>query len=212
MTNQQSAIPPFSQKRWNAYYNTVANRPPRKTILTALAAFEKPGVAIDLGCGNGRDTVEILRQNWSVLAIDREPEAIRRLRDRVIAQLLARPLPNTDQLSTQIASFEELKLPQPVDLINASFSLPFCASAAFSRVWQQIFEALRSGGRFCGHLFGDRDSWCDRQLINCFTRQQVENLLKPYTLELFEEEEHPGQTPLGEERYWHIFHIVAQKP
>ena len=70
--------PPL-KRDWTAYYNAIANRPPRKTILTALAAFEKPGVAIDLGCGDGRDTVEILRQNWTVLAIDREPDAITRL-------------------------------------------------------------------------------------------------------------------------------------
>ena len=50
--------------------------------MTALAAFEEPGVAIDLGCGEGRDTVEILRQNWAVLAIDQNPDAIASLRNR----------------------------------------------------------------------------------------------------------------------------------
>ena len=191
------------KRDWKAYYNAVANRPPRKTILTALAAFEKPGIAIDLGCGDGRDTVEILRQNWAVLAIDKEPDAIARLR--------ARPLVNIDRLATYLVSFEKLQLPKPVDLINASFSLPFCSLEAFSSLWFQILNSLVTGGRFCGHLFGERDSWRDSGLINSFTRAQVENLLKPYTLELLEEEEHPGKTPLGEDRYWHIFHIVARK-
>ena len=68
-----------------------------------------------------------------------------------------------------------------------------------------------TGGRFCGHLFGNRDSWCDNSPINCHTRPQLETLLKPYTIELLEEEAHPGQTPLGEDRYWHVFHIVARK-
>ncbi len=66
----------------NTYYNAVVNHPPRKTIVTALAAFEEPGVAIDLGCGEGRDTVEISRQNWAVLAIDQNPDAIASLRNR----------------------------------------------------------------------------------------------------------------------------------
>ena len=192
-----------SKRDWNAYYDSVANRPPRKTILTALAAFDKPGIAVDLGCGDGRDTVEMLRQNWAVLAIDREPDAITRL--------LARPNLNTLQLSTQIVSFEELQLPAAVDLINASFCLPFCDPAAFPPLWNKIFNSLVSGGRFSGHLFGDRDSWSSSELINTFTRSEVETLLQSYAIELLEEEEHPGKTPLGEERDWHIFHIVARK-
>ncbi len=191
------------KRDWKAYYEAVVNRPPRKTLLTALAAFEKPGVGIDLGCGEGRDTVEMLRQNWAVLAIDQNPDAIAILRARSIA--------NIDRLATQIASFENLQLPQPVDLINASFSLPFCSNEDFARLWIQILNSLSIGGRFCGHLFGERDSWRDRELINCFTRSQVESLLKPYAIEMLEEEEHPGKTPLGEDRYWHIFHIVARK-
>lgn len=198
----------LTEKRdWKAYYDAVADRPPRKTILSALAAFKQPGVAIDLGCGDGRDTVEILRQNWAVLAIDKEAEAIQRLR--------ARPIVNRDRLATQIISFEQLQLPQPVDLINASFSLPFCSPMVFPWLWHQIFNSLVTGGRFCGHFFGDRDSWgnskLDSKLINTFKRSQVENLLKPYAIELLEEEEHLGKTPLGEERYWHVFHIVACK-
>ncbi len=196
------------KRDWKAYYDAVANRAPRKTILTALAAFKQPGVAIDLGCGDGRDTVEILRQNWAVLAIDKEPEAIQRLR--------ACPIVNRDRLATQIISFEQLQLPQLVDLINASFSLPFCSPDDFPYLWNQIYNSLVPGGRFCGHLFGDRDSWKNSKLknsklINTFTLQQVETLLQPYAIELLEEEEHPGKTPLGEDRYWHIFHIVARK-
>ncbi|MEM7760289.1 MAG: class I SAM-dependent methyltransferase [Cyanobacteria bacterium P01_A01_bin.40] len=193
-----------TQKRdWKAYYDAVANRPPRKTILTALDTFKKSGMAIDLGCGDGRDTVAILRHNWRVLAIDREADAINRL--------LSRPDLNSRQLTTQIISFEELELPKSVDLINASFCLPFCDPDTFPSLWNKIFNSLLDGGRFCGHLFGDRDSWANSELVNCFTRLQVKTLLKPYAIELLEEEEHPGKTPLGEDRDWHIFHIVARK-
>jgi trans-aconitate methyltransferase len=38
--------------------------------------------AVDLGCGAGRDTAELLRRGWRVLAIDAEAEAIRRLLER----------------------------------------------------------------------------------------------------------------------------------
>ncbi len=199
MSNEQ-----LTQKRdWKAYYDAVANRSPRKTILTALATFDRSGIAVDLGCGDGRDTVEILRQNWAVLAVDKEPDAITRL--------LARQDLNTLQLTTKIVSFEQLQLPEAVDLINASFCLPFCNPEAFPNLWNKIFNSLASGGRFSGHLFGSRDSWSSNELINTFTRSQVKTLLQSYAIELLEEEEHPGKTPLGEDRHWHIFHIVAKK-
>ncbi|MEC4815643.1 MAG: methyltransferase domain-containing protein [Scytonema sp. PMC 1069.18] len=53
--------------------------------------------AVDLGCGDGRDTVELLRQGWRVLAIDGEAEAI--------ARLLNRPNINRQLLETHIVRF-----------------------------------------------------------------------------------------------------------
>ncbi|MGB7275490.1 MAG: hypothetical protein WBC69_19530 [Geitlerinemataceae cyanobacterium] len=67
----------FTRERdWKAYYDVVADRPPRETLLKALQHFEIPGFAVDLGCGDGRDTVELLRRNRHVFAIDAQSEAI----------------------------------------------------------------------------------------------------------------------------------------
>jgi tellurite methyltransferase len=55
-----------SQPDWVNYYQAVEGRPPRETLLKALAHFEADSpldqtrLAIDLGCGDGRDTVELL--------------------------------------------------------------------------------------------------------------------------------------------------------
>lgn len=161
------------------------------------------GFAVDLGCGDGRDTVELLQQHWRVLAIDGEAEAIARLRQR--------PDINRTYLETRVQQFEDLTLPPEVDLINASFCLPFCPPAAFPNLWEEITVAVRPGGRFCGHLFGDRDTWATYPELSHHTRLQVEQLLTPFAVELLDEEEHPGKTALGEEKYWHLFNIVARK-
>ncbi len=197
------------ERDWSAYYNAVVNRPPRDTLLAALERFDaeesatQSRFAVDLGCGEGRDTVELLRRGWRVLGIDGEQEAI--------ARLLSRPDINPERLETQVTRFEEVILPDSVDLVNASFSLPFCPPEHFPSLWEKIVASLASGGRFCGQLFGDRDSWAIYTSMNHHTREQVEVLLQPFEVEVFEEEDHPGKTALGEDKHWHLFQIVARK-
>lgn len=209
MNAQELNNNPLIERDWNAYYKVISGRPPRKTLLKALSLLKlekytnKVPFAIDLGCGEGRDTVELLRQGYKVLAIDAEPKAIDRL--------LKRSDINTTSLETQVIRFERLDFPAQVDLINASFCLPFCQASELPILWQKIIAALRPGGIFSGHLFGDRDSWTIYPNFTFYTRPQVEALLSSLAIEMLEEEEELGQTPLGEERNWHIFHIVGRK-
>jgi tellurite methyltransferase len=59
-----------TRRDFAAYYDGVKGRPPRPTLSRAADAFAGPGFAVDLGCGDGRDTIELLRRGWRVLAID----------------------------------------------------------------------------------------------------------------------------------------------
>ena len=193
---------------WRDYYQRTGERPPCETLLFALdrAAETAPGVgqAVDIGCGTGRDAIELLRRGWSVLAIDAEPDAI--------AGLRARPdLPPDARLETLVARFEDADWPA-CDLVNASFALPLCPPEAFGGLWRRIVASLRPGGRFAGQLYGNRDSWVGRPGMTFFTRAEAEALLAPLEVELFREEEDDGVTPRGSAKHWHIFHIVARKP
>jgi trans-aconitate methyltransferase len=207
-TNYQSENQIFNRD-WSAYYNAVVGRPPRETLLTALKYFDsdksttKSLFAVDLGCGDGRDTVELLHQGWRVLAIDGEPEAISRL--------VTRPDMNSERLKTRVMRFEELVLPDSVDLINASFALPFCSPEHFPSMWLKLVNSLSFGGRFSGQFFGDRDSLAMYTSMNHHTRAQIEELLEPFAIEMLQEDDFPGKTAIGEEKYWHIFHVVARK-
>lgn len=193
---------------WSSYYEKTGDRPPRPTLGKALDAFSAEnlptgGRAVDLGCGSGRDTIEILRRGWPVLAVDAAPEAI--------TKLLERPdLPNGCAIETLVSRYEDMVLPT-CELVNAGFSLPLCPTVAFPAVWQKIVGALVSGGRFSGQLYGDRDSWVDRPGMTCHSRDQVVDLLEPFVVELLEEEEDDSVTPRGVQKHWHIFHIVARK-
>ena len=144
-------------QHWTDYYAATADRPPRRTLIDALARFAPsatPRFAVDLGCGDGRDTIELLLRGWSVLAIDAEGAAIERLQSRA-------DLPKEARFSCLCQRFEEATWPV-ADLVNASFSLPLCPPDRFPELWHRVVASLRRGGRFSGQLYGDRDEWAGR--------------------------------------------------
>jgi len=195
------------RKDWAAYYALLKDRPPRTTTVFASRRFQAPGFAVDLGCGGGRDSLPLLATGWRVLGIDREPAALAALTE-------AAPAEWRDRLETRLGSFVEADWPQ-ADLIIAAFSLQFTPKPAFPALWRRIRERLAPGGRFAGHLIGARDSWAKGDAPDgavAFTRAECLALLQGLEIELFEEEEHDGQTPRGTAKHWHIFHIVARKP
>ncbi len=194
---------------WPGYFEVTKGRPPRETLLEALDRFDpelgdQPRFGVDLGCGEGRDSAEMLRRGWHVLAIDGHPDAICRLVHRD-------DLTDPQRLTMRLASFESVELPR-CDLLNASFSLPFCHPDHFDALWARIIASINPGGRFAGQFFGDRDEWATIPDRSHHTREQVERLLAPFRVELLKEEERDGQDCSGTSKHWHAFHVVASMP
>lgn len=214
---------------WPAYFEAVAGKPPRETLVFALDRFDEEfghakdtggvrepcpchpdavGVALDLGCGEGRDTLEMLRRRWCVLAVDSHPEGIERLKAKV-------PREVEGLVRTGVETFEEMPLPPGMfDLVNASFSIPHCRPADFPGIWERIRASIKPGGRFAGQLFGVNDEWArkpDGVTRTYHTRAEVERLLEGFDVEMLDEVERPGQNAFGAAKYWHVFHIVAKK-
>jgi tellurite methyltransferase len=196
---------------WEEYYKKTGSRPPRETLLFALDKFEaerpnneQPLRAIDLGCGNGRDTVELLRRGWQVFAVDAEQSAIDglRARDEVGDDVL---------LETATSRFEDIELPES-ELINSSFALPLVSPQDFPDLWDRMLIALAPGGRISCQLYGDRDSWVGKPGITFFAHSAIDALLYPLNVEYFREEEDDSTTPRGEKKHWHIYHMVVQRP
>jgi tellurite methyltransferase len=198
------------EKDWKGYFSAVLGKPARETLLEALARFEqdtdRPStpLAVDLGCGEGRDTLELLRRGWRVLAVDLMPEAFEHLLPRV-------PAEERERLTTRVSTFEEALLaPGSCDLVNASFALPFCEVERFPEVWRKVSAAIRRGGRFAGQLFGDRDDW-----VRCgdrchHSRPQVEAMFRDFVFEHLREDEKEEADGKGG-KHWHVYHIVARK-
>ena len=198
-------------ENWENYYEKTGKRPPRETLLFALARFDEDNLkerktlrAVDLGCGNGRDTVEMLRRGWKVLAVDAELSAIEGINARVTGE-------NKTLLETQVARFEGVILPKS-ELINSSFALPLVSPVDFPDLWDKILDALVPGGMVSCQLYGDRDSWVGNPTITFFAKSAIDALLFPLDVEYFREEEEDSTTPRGNLKHWHIYHIVARLP
>jgi len=202
-----------ARRDWPRYYDAVEGKPARDTLLRALDLFDKDGpsdaagraarVAVDLGCGTGRDTLELLRRGWSVVAIDCSQEAFDRLLPRV-------PADQRPRLTVVNTLLESVSIP-PARLVNASYTLPFCNPAAFDGLWLKIVSAIPKNGRFAGQFFGERDDWAVLPDRTHHTRSQVDRLLADFVIDSLQEIENREAGATGEIKHWHIFHVVARK-
>ena len=197
---------------WPGYFAVMHGKGPRDTTARALDAFAAegipdasgdPSIAVDLGCGEGRDTQAILERGWRVTAIDGHISAFEHMAKRGI---LSHPA-----LETRLTPYEECSIPR-CTLFNASFALPFCHPDHFDALWTVIRYAIEPGGRIACQLFGDRDTWATLPDRSHFTRSQVEALLAEYDIEFFQEDESDSTDVEGRDKHWHVFHIVARQP
>lgn len=199
----------YGMATWDQHYQHFdkKNLPPAATLRKALELFENESPphrqSIDLGCGTGIDTWALLLGGWQVLAIDREQSAIDKL---------ANPASDASvPLATRCQEFASLEALPTSGLVNASFSLPFCAPDQFAGLWAKINQALVPGGRFAGHLFGPNDDWHSRPDMTFHSTAQARALFAGFELEVFKEVDEMGKTVAGTPKHWHVFHIVARK-
>jgi tellurite methyltransferase len=69
---------------WSEFHRAALLRPPRELLRRTLGCFElekaQPGVAVDLGCGSGPDSAELLKRGWRVHAVDTSDSGLKLLR------------------------------------------------------------------------------------------------------------------------------------
>ena len=203
----KSTIRSDIQTDYSAYYARTRDRPPRATLLRALDAFAAEGrsplLIADLGCGTGRDGLEMLRRGHRVVAVDREEAALKAFLGRV-------PQAWRSRLHLVCADLRSW-IPPPADLVNASFVLFTLEREEAALLLARVRRALSPGGRFAGHLLGPGDSWVREGRCFGVERGELAAWFSGMELEWLEEERCRAVTPRGRFKWWHLWHIVARK-
>lgn len=186
------------------YYNNTESTTPKANVKYFIEKIQPPpGKAIELGCGAGNETVYLIKNDWQVLAIDRED----------VEQRIAKRL-NTNEkekFKFKKENFENIKL-EKTNAIIANNSLPFCQKTKFQELWNKIKESILEGGYFVGNFFGINDSWKPLRTEMVFlTKEQVINLFTDFEIIKLKEIEKDAVTGLGKMKHWHIFVVIAKK-
>lgn len=157
--------------------------------------------AVDLGCGDGTETVAMLDDGLSVTAIDQSASSMQLLRERAGT----RP-----GLTTVQARLETVELP-PTDLLYSGLTLPFCHPDHFPALWDGVCGSIRPSGLLAVHLFGDRHGW-RREEMTFVTREQVEDLISGLKVLDLREDDKVMPSAAGDRVRMHIFDLVARDP
>ncbi|MBX7144496.1 MAG: hypothetical protein K1X79_08615 [Oligoflexia bacterium] len=199
----------FETKLWTQYYlNREKFKQPSPLLEVAIRHLPRHGTkcALDLGSGNGNDSLFLLKQGFCVHAFDAQRAAIARLK-RVT------PKRFKSHLKTRVIRFEDIRRPDlpELSIVNASLSIFYSRRSSFGQLWRNLSYKLHTGGIFCGQFIGPHDSWAPKVGMTALARNELLRILnESQIIELTENENDSGMLA-GNAKHWHIFHVIACK-
>lgn len=192
---------------WLDYLSNQKLLPPRAHLIEAhqfLGNITKGRVAVDCGCGTGRDTLYLLEQDYRVYAFDIDMKSLETLSEHPLAA-------SNPSLDVQLSSFADYSFPR-AHLINASACLFFCSSNEFYQLWPKIVESLCSGGVFCGHFLGIDESSNNENLpVLIHSKSELEQLFSSFYIVSWKERYEYSAQLTGEKRAWLVHTVIAMK-
>lgn len=197
----------FQDFSWLEYQERTAHRPVTDYFAAAMRFVDGDNgdgrLAVDLGCGGGSETRELLARGWRVFATDAGPDSKRLVTERT-------PLDHRLRLEHVHGKFHEVDLPQ-ADLVYAQYSLPFADDDLEAAVDAAI-GGVKPGGAFVGQLFGHNDTWAGDGAASV-DREWIEAKFREFSELEIDEQDFEGSYGGSEanQKRWHVFHIHARR-
>ncbi len=131
----------MDKKYWEKYYKTkgVTEKPSPFAIFVLENYIKKNSSLIELGCGNGRDSIFFAKNKILVKAVD-----------QCVEEILILDKKNTlSNLKFISADFTKLGATESFDNIYSRFTLHSISEPEESRVFKWAYQQLNSNGIFC---------------------------------------------------------------
>lgn len=159
-----------------------------------------PQLAIDMGCGAGRDTKYLLKNKWKVVAIDKENTC----------EMLTNNLNEKEKSNFKFIQEDINKIELPkCQLINAMnvLNLSNYKKEKFMKLWDKIEKSLELNGYFVGNFFGIEDEWNNKyHKMIFFTKEEINKMFENFNIIYFQEFKGNTITGLGKNKNAHILY------
>jgi len=116
------------------HYDEIGSRDGDVNLAFTLAGNPENAKVLEIGCGNGRDALSILRRTPFYTGIDTSPEMIKLARER------------TFKGKFEVADALTYDYDGPYDVVFAFASLRHIAPSELGIVLKKVYDSLREGG------------------------------------------------------------------
>ncbi|MGF1758545.1 class I SAM-dependent methyltransferase [Photobacterium sagamiensis] len=192
---------------WLNYLSATKLLSPRPHVIEAhqfLGGNSHNKIAVDCGCGTGRDTLFLLEKGYQVYAFDKNFQSLEKLAQHPLAA-------SSPKLDIKLSTFDEYPFPK-AHLINASACLFYSSRSEFTTLWRNISDTLLNNGIFCGHFLGSDENIENEQTkILTHNKNELEQLLSPFYIISWKEKRELSAQLTGNQHLWKVHTIIAIK-
>lgn len=151
------------------------------------------GEALDLGCGKGSASSDLLSLGYKITSVDKMPTQIE----------------GVNFVASDIRDFTIEK--GKFSVIVCNNVLPFINDKkVVIKLINQMIEGLTQEGVLYFSIFGIHDAWAGDSKMSFFSYDEISSIVDSLTIKTFEKNsfEGYGKTMRGDMKYWHIFRFV----
>lgn len=149
----EPAVGSPGRERWDEEYNTHAAIPsshrssPSKALVAASAAIDYPRIsnAIDVGCGNGRNSIYLAKRGINTVAVDFSDRAIEIARERFSR---SKSSGSIDIVQGDVSRGLPFKASSADLVVDSYTSCHFLDDNKLTEYFSEVERVLRSDGQF----------------------------------------------------------------